>query len=175
MSLAGVNAVVLNQWAASLRANRRFVAGCPAEKVGGAGGSAGDGVLARLRAGQQLAAAVHGAARNEQSDGSPFSLAVPVPDIALDGADAETRADAKAQWEKYEVGAAPPPPPPPPPLPDSAACIPVSYHLAYHHHLTHTHTPPPCLPQADYASAPRYKERARLNPMVYGAPHMKSG
>ena len=111
MSLTGVNAVVLNQWAATLRANRRFIAGCPAEKGvdsgggkggGGAGGN-GEGVLARLRAGQQLAAAVHGAARNEQSDGSPFSLSIPTPTLALDD---EKRAEAKQQWEKYEVGTA---------------------------------------------------------------------
>ena len=88
-----MNSVVLNQWAASLRANRRVLAGCAEELKGSSSAGAGEGLVKLMKSGKSVAMAVHLAARSPQSDGSADSCAVPVP---APGAGREA-------WDSYKV------------------------------------------------------------------------
>ena len=74
-----MNSVVLNQWSASLRANRRVLAGCAAELQGSTSAGAGEGLVKLMKNGKSVAMAVHLAARSAQSDGSVNSSSLPPP------------------------------------------------------------------------------------------------
>ena len=89
--------MVLNQWAASFRANRRVLAGCAAEQQDSTSAGAGQGLVKLMKNGKSVAVAVHLAARSAQSDGSvnSFSLQPPAPDAGHEA------------WDSYKVCCSP--------------------------------------------------------------------